>query len=199
MNNWELGYYRRGLWCVAITTVYFITVVRPIYMYIYCHPQTVSLYYNPSVWLDTWDAPSRDQNPPNFTSGWWHTPKSSPRLNVSLGINAYVSNFVCLHFAQSDTEVLNSLEELLHYASGKLKVINILPSYYRFITISFMHHLWNRNPNHHHHHHVTPPARISLTLSRHPSLSSIAPGRSSRLHPVSSHQSQVLVIFCQTS
>ena len=40
---------------------------------------------------------------------------------------------------------------------------------------------------HHHHHHVVLPARISLTLSRHFSLSFIASGRSSRLHPVSSH------------
>ena len=39
--------------------------------------------------------------------------------------------------------------------------------------------------HHHHHHHVTLPARISLTLSRHPSLSSIAPGRFSRLYPLS--------------
>ena len=38
-----------------------------------------------------------------------------------------------------------------------------------------------------HHHHVVPPARISLTLSRHFSLSFIASGRSSRLHPASSH------------
>ena len=36
-------------------------------------------------------------------------------------------------------------------------------------------------------HHVMPPARISLTLSRHFSLSFIASGRSSELHPVSSH------------
>ena len=40
---------------------------------------------------------------------------------------------------------------------------------------------------HHNHHHVAPPARISLTLSRHFSLSFIASGRSSGLHPVSSH------------
>ena len=40
--------------------------------------------------------------------------------------------------------------------------------------------------HHHHHHHVVPPARISLTLSRHFSLSFIASGRSSGLHPVSS-------------
>ena len=36
----------------------------------------------------------------------------------------------------------------------------------------------------HHHHHVALSAYISLTLSRHPSLSFIASGRSSGLHPV---------------
>ena len=39
----------------------------------------------------------------------------------------------------------------------------------------------------HHHHHVVPLARISLTLSWHFSLSFIASGWSSGLHPVSSH------------
>ena len=39
----------------------------------------------------------------------------------------------------------------------------------------------------HHHLHVVPPAWISLTLSRHFSLSFIALGRYSGLHPVSSH------------
>ena len=38
----------------------------------------------------------------------------------------------------------------------------------------------------HHHHHVVPPARISLTLSHHSSLSFIASGRSSGLHFISS-------------
>ena len=38
-----------------------------------------------------------------------------------------------------------------------------------------------------HHDHVVPLARISLTLSRHFSLSFIASGRSSGQHPVSSH------------
>ena len=36
-----------------------------------------------------------------------------------------------------------------------------------------------------HHHHVVPSAQIYLTLSRHPSLTSITSGRFSRLHPVS--------------
>ena len=46
-----------------------------------------------------------------------------------------------------------------------------------------------REDHHHHHHHhdVTLVARISLTLSRHSSLSFIALGRSSGQHPVSSH------------
>ena len=39
----------------------------------------------------------------------------------------------------------------------------------------------------HHHHHVVPLARISLTFSRHFSLSFITSGRSSGIHPVSSH------------
>ena len=41
--------------------------------------------------------------------------------------------------------------------------------------------------HHHRHHNVVPLARISLILSRHFSLSFIASGRSSWLHPVSSH------------
>ena len=40
---------------------------------------------------------------------------------------------------------------------------------------------------HHHHHHIVPLARISLNFSRHFFLSFIAFGRSSGLHPVSSH------------
>ena len=41
--------------------------------------------------------------------------------------------------------------------------------------------------HHHHYHHVVLVARISLTLSRHFSLSFIASGRSSGQYPVSSH------------
>ena len=47
---------------------------------------------------------------------------------------------------------------------------------------------------HHHHHHVVPPAGISLTLSRHSSLSFIASGWSSGLHPVSSHSCCMYVL-----
>ena len=47
--------------------------------------------------------------------------------------------------------------------------------------------LSNNKPTYHHHHHIVLAARISLTLSRHSSLSFIALGRSSGQHPVSSH------------
>ena len=47
--------------------------------------------------------------------------------------------------------------------------------------------------HHPHHHHVVPLARISLTLSRHFSLSFIASGRSSGLHPVSLHSCYMYV------
>ena len=49
------------------------------------------------------------------------------------------------------------------------------------------------NIYHHHHHHVVLVARISLTLSRHFSLSFIASGRSSGLHPVSSDSCWIYV------
>ena len=48
--------------------------------------------------------------------------------------------------------------------------------------------------HHHHHHHVMPLAQISLTLSRHFSLSFIASGRSSGLHPVSSQSCCIYVL-----
>ena len=55
-----------------------------------------------------------------------------------------------------------------------------------FDNIKIKTYLYNSlNTCHHHHHHAALLARISLTFSHHPSLSSIAPGRSSRLLPVS--------------
>ena len=53
---------------------------------------------------------------------------------------------------------------------------------------SFLSSGWNSNSLYtNHHHHVALVAWISLTLSRHSSLSFIALGRSSGQHPVSSH------------
>ena len=54
-----------------------------------------------------------------------------------------------------------------------------------------LHHF--KDHHHHHHHHVALVARISLTLSRHSSLSFISLGRSSGQHPVSSHSCWIYV------
>ena len=77
------------------------------------------------------------------------------------------------------------------------KVINVLYIYiYIYIYMYFIYHIYIYicvcvcvcvHIHHHHHHHVVLVARISLTLSRHFSLSFIASGRSSGQHPVSSH------------
>ena len=55
--------------------------------------------------------------------------------------------------------------------------------YYSYIYIYIYIYIYH----HHHHHHIALVARISLTLSRHSSLSFTALGRSSGQHPVSSH------------
>ena len=46
---------------------------------------------------------------------------------------------------------------------------------------------WLKWDYYHHYYHIVSPARISLTLFRHFSLSFIISGRSSGIHPVSSH------------
>ena len=69
-----------------------------------------------------------------------------------------------------------------NHISGKFLLNNIL---YMFLYAKQR--LCYSESFHHHHHHLALVARISLTLSRHSSLSFIALGRSSGQHPVSSH------------
>ena len=61
------------------------------------------------------------------------------------------------------------------------KAVSFKSSFVTYLSCFFVHH------HHHHHHHIALVARISLTLSRHFSLSFIALGWSSGQHPVSSH------------
>ena len=67
------------------------------------------------------------------------------------------------------------------------------PNIYIILFFNFLHTVGIRSiftyiyHHHHHHHHIVLAARISLTLSRHSSLSFIALGRSSGQQPVSSH------------
>ena len=67
----------------------------------------------------------------------------------------------------------------------KFHPLNILFSYFIFTYYQIYFHLTLINI--YHHHQVVPLAWISLALSRYFSLSFIASGRSSELHPVSSH------------
>ena len=52
----------------------------------------------------------------------------------------------------------------------------------------------NAQDIYHHHHHVALTSRVSLTFPRHPSLSFIARGKSSRLYPVSAQSRYISVL-----
>ena len=59
----------------------------------------------------------------------------------------------------------------------------------------YIYYIWIYTHNFiYHHHHVSLPARISPTLSRHWSILSIAPGRSSSLYPVTAQSCWVYIL-----
>ena len=100
---------------------------------------------------------------------------ASPRQGVKMYwsiLGIYVQTW-CLGLYN----VLDALGEICLNTDTYIYALHI--DTYTYIRIRYHHH--------HHHHHVVPLAPISLTLSRHFSLSFIASGRSSGLHPVSSH------------
>ena len=90
-------------------------------------------------------------------------------------------NFVNVISPRKEKKALSNIYEGLSYTN--IYIRKLLKLF--FCTLCICMQTWNVYI--HHHHHVVPPARISLTLSRHSSLSFIASGRSSGLHPVSSH------------
>ena len=78
-------------------------------------------------------------------------------------------------------------ELLLEKTNSQSSLFSAFPNF--FIILSLI----GKCHHYHHHHLVMSPARISLTLSRRPSLSFIASGSSSGLHPVSSPSSSMYV------
>ena len=69
-----------------------------VYKYI-IHRQTVLLYHNSSVWLDTLYASSWNRNQPNFTLDQEHTAQPFSDLMSAQEFNAYMYQlFICLHF-----------------------------------------------------------------------------------------------------
>ena len=97
-------------------------------------------------------------------------------LALCLSVSFALSPFVCL-----SCSLTLCLYMYLYLSHSVCQCIWLFPSL--SLSLSIYIYIYH----HHHHHHVAPPARISLTLSRHFSLSFIASGRSSGLHPVSSH------------
>ena len=91
-------------------------------------------------------------------------------------------------FEQIHILTLNNQQRLICHETKKrtnqlsfpIRLFSIISLWGKFIPLQ-------RCSRCHHHHHVVLVARISLTLSRHFSLSFIASGTSSELHPVSSH------------
>ena len=126
-------------------------------------------------------------------------------LSVALYIYIYIyiiehCRHFCVHISVNPFELLYWFYEIRRESVYKLSIINCFP---RTLCPILSHHqgwVYCKSDAHthththiciymyiyHHHHHVVPLARISLTLSRHFSLSFIASGRSSGLHPVSS-------------
>ena len=97
--------------CTCVCVCVFVCVQWDCYefvgaiIYIYIYRLTVSFYHNALLWLDTMDASSWDQNPPNFTLDRWHNTQPFGDLISAREFNAYVLTFVCLRFTQSDTGV----------------------------------------------------------------------------------------------
>ena len=96
-----------------------------------------------------------------------------------------VDSFYQLNFSWSVIQTLGCLYSLFVNGHSLFDVVGWLVGFYCISNI--VGYLLSNPVLYHHHHHVLPLARISLTLSRHFSLSFIATGRSSGLHPVSSH------------
>ena len=69
-----------------------------IYIYIVIHSQTVSLYHNTSMWLDTWDASNWDRNPADFRTVGYLTALLSANESGGILLHTYHFSFlyVCM-------------------------------------------------------------------------------------------------------
>ena len=113
---------------------------------------------------------------------------------------------LCTHFCNYPFELLHRIYDIQRESVNKPPIINWFPCTFFIHTpddgpksiksmrwlVTINSKMWRQRMSllfnqiyTYHHHDVTLPARISLALSRHPSLSSIAPGWSSRLYSVS--------------
>ena len=96
-----------------------------------------------------------------------------------------------LSVTHMNTRVSCSERRLLHY---KLSIDSTTPTVVCLYAMSR-----SRDNRSHHHHHVAQPAQISLNLSHHPSLLSVAPGRPSEIYPVSAHSCCIYVLAVRSA
>ena len=130
---------------------------------------------------------------------WFNAPPFCWLTNINIG--KYFLKLVDKHFKHGNKlqKIFNRKTLKISYSCTK-NIFQIINSHNKNITKEFQDQINNRNNNNNnnnnnsikrecncHHHHIALVARISLTLSRHSSLSFIALGRSSGQHPVSSH------------
>ena len=84
-----------------------------LFKYICSPPLTVSLYHNPSVWLDTQDAQSWDRNLADFYASQIFYCTAMRKLSVSKGILTHMYHFCFVFiYTLNGYRVLNLLEEI---------------------------------------------------------------------------------------
>ena len=93
----------------ALFSYFYIQSYIYIYIYIVIHRQSVSLYQNSSIWLDTQDASNWDRNPPNFTLDL---------ISNSSAISTTCIRFRLFSFFAIGLRSAQFVGRALHYAGG---------------------------------------------------------------------------------
>ena len=87
-----------------------------IYIHIVIYRQTVSLYHNASVWLDTLDVSRWGRNLPKFTLNWYPTTKPFRRPKSAREFNTLC--FCLFTFYAIGYRSAYFVRRALHYVSG---------------------------------------------------------------------------------
>ena len=116
--------------------------------------------------------------------------KSFNFWGLSIFVDSWIHFGIYFDLKKCSAVFLTQIDENDKIFFFSFKLVHCLIAYQHFLGYYFV----NNELSHSHHHHIVSPARISLTLSRHFSLSFIASGWSSALHPVSSPSCCVYVL-----
>ena len=161
-----------------------------IYIYIYSHPQTHCFVVSQFLSVARHVGRSKlGSKPAQLYIRLTAQPTSEPRqLRNYQGLSCSFRLFTGYQSAEF-------VQRALHYVAAVNSFVRVLnPRWEAYILLSTDRLFPYITTPHIYHHHVVPLAQISLTLSRHISLSFTASGRSSGLHPVSSHSCCMYVL-----